>query len=560
MLLIILLTAMGLFYLAWRFYGAFLDRHYAIDNRRLTPSHTDYDGMDRVPARAPVLLGHHFSSIAGAGPIVGPIIAAVAFGWLPALIWVVVGSIFIGGVHDYSALVASIRHKARSIAEIAREHMSPLAYKLFLAFIWLTLVYVLAVFTDLTATTFVQNGGVATSSILFMFLAVGFGLAMYKLIWPLLTSSLVFVPLVFVATWVGQQIPIDAAAVSGLAHADAGRIWSILLIGYCFLASVTPVWILLQPRDYLSSFLLYSTIIGGFIGILFGGHAIAYPAFVAWEAPALGMLFPVLFITVACGACSGFHSVVASGTSSKQIDKESDARIIGYGAMLIEGVVAVIALATVIMLPKGDPLTSQAPLAIFSEGIGKFLSLIGIPHQLGASFGLLALSTFILTTLDTATRLGRYIFEEFFDLKWRGSRYFATAMTLILPLIFVLITLRDPQGQPIPAWKAIWPVFGATNQLLAGLTLLVIFVWLRQTGRKSWFVVVPMLFMNVMTVWALVQLIQHYGRTTIGLIAILLLGMALVLMVEAAVNMRHIFRTPGQRGGQPADQSAAAVD
>jgi len=274
MLFTILLAAVLLFLLAWRFYGAFLDRQFSIDNANLTPSHADYDGIDRVPAPKQVLLGHHFSSIAGAGPIVGPIIATAAFGWLPTLLWIILGSIFIGGVHDYTALVASIRHKARSIAEIAREQMSPLAYKLFLAFIWLTLVYVLTVFTDLTATTFVEDGGVATSSLIFMLLAMGFGLSLYRLKLSLLASSLIFVPLVLLATWIGHIIPIDAAGVVSFSDLSAGRFWSIALILYAFVASITPVWILLQPRDYLSSYLLYFSVLGGFIGILFGGYTI----------------------------------------------------------------------------------------------------------------------------------------------------------------------------------------------------------------------------------------------------------------------------------------------
>ncbi len=533
-----------MFVAAYFLYGRFLNKRYDIDDKRITPSHTDYDGIDRVPANKAVLLGHHFSSIAGAGPIVGPIIAAVAFGWLPALIWIVLGSIFIGGVHDFSALIASVRHKARSIAEIARQYMSPMAYKLFLLFIWLALVYVLTVFTDLTATTFVQNGGVATSSLLFILLALGFGIFVYRLKLPVLWSSLIFVPLVFVAVWLGQQIPIGSSIVPLLIAGDPAKTWSIVLIVYCFIASTTPVWILLQPRDYLSSYLLYASVLGGFLGIMFGGFSIQYPAFTTFWVPNIGSLFPILFITVACGACSGFHAVVASGTSSKQINKESDARPVGYGAMLIEGLVAVIALATVIMLAGSDALTGKAPLVIYGTGIGKFLAIFGIPEKLGFSFGLLALSTFILTTLDTATRLGRYIFEEFFNLKGTKTRYLSTLATLVLPAIFVLITLKDTQGNPIPAWKAIWPIFGATNQLLAGLTLLVVAVWLKKMGKKILFVVFPMIFMNVMTLWALVILLLQYGFSTIGFIAFVLLILALFLIVGAYRTIK-ILRQPG---------------
>lgn len=544
MILIILLVAAAMFIAAYFLYGRFLNKRYDIDDNRPTPSHADYDGIDRVPAHKAVLLGHHFSSIAGAGPIVGPIIASVAFGWLPALIWIVIGSIFIGGVHDFSALIASVRHKARSIAEIARQYMSPLAYKLFLLFIWLALVYVLTVFTDLTATTFAQDGGVATSSLLFMLLALGFGIFVYRLKLPVLWSSLIFVPLVFVAVWLGQQIPIGSSIVPLLIAGDPAKTWSIVLIVYCFIASTTPVWILLQPRDYLSSYLLYASVLGGFLGIMFGGFSIQYPAFTTFWVPNVGSLFPILFITVACGACSGFHAVVASGTSSKQINKESDTRPVGYGAMLIEGLVAVIALATVIMLAGSDALTGKAPLVIYGTGIGKFLAVFGIPEKLGFSFGLLALSTFILTTLDTATRLGRYIFEEFFNLKGTKTRYLSTLATLVLPTIFVLITLKDTQGNPIPAWQAIWPIFGATNQLLAGLTFLVIAVWLKKMGKKILFVVIPMIFMNVMTLWALVILLLQYGFSTIGFISFVLLILALFLIVGAYRTIKTM-RQPG---------------
>jgi carbon starvation protein len=540
MLVVILLIVVGAFLSAYFIYGRFLAKYYDLDDNRATPSHSDYDGIDRVPANKAVLLGHHFSSIAGAGPVVGPVIAAVAFGWAPVLLWVLLGAIFIGGVHDFSSLAASIRHKARSIAEIAKEYMSPLAYRLLLAFIWLSLVYVLTVFTDLTAASFVEDGGVATSSLLFIALAVGFGIFVYRLKVPVLWSSLIFVPLVFVCVWVGQKIPISPKIVPVIVGGSAAKTWALVLIVYCFLASTTPVWILLQPRDYLSSFLLYASVVGGFIGILAGGFAVRYPAFSAWSEPQIGPLFPFLFITVACGACSGFHSIVASGTSSKQLNKESDAKLIGYGAMLIEGLVAVISLATVAMLAKGNPLVTKAPLVIYGTGMSRFLSIFGVPEKLGFSFGLLALSTFILTTLDTATRLGRYVFEEFFGLKGAAWRYLSTLATLALPTIFVLVTLKDPQGKPLPAWKAIWPVFGATNQLLAGLVLLVVAVWLKKSGKKSGFVLGPMLFMNVMTVCALVCLLGRYKFSAIGIIAAVLLLLALVLMVEAWRTVKKI--------------------
>ncbi|MCK9572591.1 MAG: carbon starvation protein A [Candidatus Omnitrophica bacterium] len=530
MLTAIFLLACAIFVLAYVKYGAFLKKHFELDNKNHPPSQTMYDGVDYVPAPMPVLFGHHFSSIAGAGPVLGPIIACIAFGWGPVWLWVIIGSIFIGGIHDFSSLIISIRNRGRSIAEIANTYMSKRAYHLMLAFIWLTLIYVLTVFTDLTASTFVADGGVATTSLIFITLAIGFGLCLYRLKIPLKWATLLFVSLVFFFVWFGQKIPLNnIPAILG----SQTKTWDIVLIAYCFIASVTPVWILLQPRDYLCSFLLYASVIGGFFGILLGGLPLNYPAFTAWNNPDIGMLFPMLFVTVACGAVSGFHCIVASGTSSKQIKKESDALPIGYGAMLVEGLVAVIALCTVMVVNKNDALLTQAPLQIYGAGMARFLSIFGVPLNIGASFGLLALSAFILTTLDTATRLARYIFEEFFNLKGKGSRYLATALTLVLPTVFVLIDIKDASGKIIPAWKSIWPVFGATNQLLAGLALMIVALWLKKKGKQAWFVIIPMIFMLVMTLWALLLVILQYKFSLIGFIGAILLFLAIMLIFEA---------------------------
>lgn len=542
MMALIFLLAVLFFVLAYRIYGRFLNRTFEIDDANPTPSHTDYDGVDRVPTKTAVLLGHHFSSIAGAGPIVGPIIATAAFGWLPAILWVVFGSIFIGGVHDYSALVASIRHKAKSVAEIAHLYMSPLSYRLFLVFIWLTMVYILIVFIDLTATTFVDHPEVATSSVFFMVLALMLGFLLYRFGVPLFQASMVFVPLVFAGIWIGHMFPTGDNVLPALFMASPGRWWSVVLIVYAFIAAISPVWVLLQPRDYLSSFLLYGSILGAFIGIIFGGFTLHYPAFTTWSNIDRGTLFPILFITIACGACSGFHSIVASGTTSKQLNRETDARKIGYGAMLIEGLVAVIALFTVAMLVQNDELVKAAPLAVFGAGLGNFLSVLGIPYEIGQSFGILAVSTFLLTTLDTSTRLARYILEELFNLKGTGVRYLSTAITLAVPLVFSFVTFYDLGGNPVPAWKAVWPVFGSTNQLLAGLALLVVFVWLRSKGKKAVFIVLPMIFMLLMTLWALGQLMYQSGLTAVGIISALLLLLALILVVEAS---RVVWRSVG---------------
>jgi carbon starvation protein len=273
--------------------------------------------------------------------------------------------------------------------------------------------------------------------------------------------------------------------------------------------------------------------LGAIFGIIFGSHEFQYPAFTTWSDLGTGTLFPILFITIACGACSGFHSIVASGTTSKQLNCETDTRKIGYGAMLIEGVVAVIALFSVAMLAKGDALVHQPPLVVFGTGMGNFLSILGIPFSIGMSFGILAVSTFLLTTLDTSTRLARYILEELLNISKPSFRYLSTVATLSLPLAFSLVTFYDTSGVAIPAWKAVWPVFGATNQLLAGLALLVVYVWQKSKGKKVIFIAIPMVFMLGMTLWALGQLIYQSGFTSIGIIAGILLLLALVLIVEA---------------------------
>ncbi|MEW6748007.1 MAG: carbon starvation protein A, partial [Planctomycetota bacterium] len=518
------------------------ERCLGVDATRPTPAHTQRDGIDYVPAKPAVLLGHHFSSIAGAGPIVGPIIAAAAFGWLPAMVWVVLGSILIGGVQDFSALIASVRHEARSIADLAKREISPLARTLFLVFVWLALVYVIVVFTDLTAATFTAEAGVASSSVMYIFLAVMLGLLVYKTRVGVGRASVVFVPLVFVSVWLGQELPLD------LPVGDVRHTWSVLLLIYCFVASVLPVWFLLQPRDYLSSFLLYACLLGGVLGIFAGGGVLAegmepLPGIRTFRDANLGLLFPAMFITIACGACSGYHSIVASGTTAKQLSSERHARPIAYGGMLLEGVLALLAIAAVVMCGAAG-CKGQAPTVVFASGIGRLFAAIGIPHSLGAQFGALAVSTFLLTTLDTCTRLARYVLEELLRIPRRRvwMMALATAATLALPLVLTQITLRLPNGNEAPAWEVIWPVFGATNQLLGALAMLAITAWLRNLGRGIAFIALPMTFMFLVTLVALLQLVWRYKPSSIvGGIATGLLVLAVILLVEA---VRQVLRGP----------------
>lgn len=535
-------------------YGRFMERNLDVRADRVPPSVTHRDGVDYVPTRTAVLFGHHFSSIAGAGPIVGPIIAGLAFGWFPALLWILVGSIFIGGVHDFTALIASLRHRARSIGEMCRDLLNPTAYYLFLIFIWLTLMYVQIVFLDLTASTFVpvtqpetadvqlhQGGVVATASMLYIVLAVLFGLALYRFNAPVGKATLVFVPLVFLALWISHLLPLRADRIPGaLILGNAKNTWLAVLLVYCFLASILPVWILLQPRDYLSSFLLYACVGGGVVGLLTsaaqGTVSIRYNPFSGWTHPELKGLFPALFITIACGAVSGFHSIVASGTTSKQLSNEKSARTVAYGGMLVEAVLGLVALATVMVL--ADKPVGKTPVAVFAGGLGDFLSSLHVPRQAAVTFGLMAVSSFLLTTLDTCTRLARFIFEEIFGLSGLFARLAGTVASLALPALVVFRQVPGPGGKLMPAWQAVWPAFGATNQLLAALALLVVYAWLRRSGKRSAYVLVPMLFMCVTTVTALSQLavlnLFHGGSLLVGAICLVLDLLAVALIFSTA--------------------------
>jgi carbon starvation protein len=559
MLAVILITAIALFLAAYRVYGSWIAGKLALDDRHAVPSEFMFDGTDYVPAKTPVLFGHHFSSIAGAGPIVGPILAGLFFGWLPVVLWIVLGSIFVGGVHDFGSMVASIRHKARSVAELARDYMTPVSFRLFMIFIWFTMSYVIVVFMDLTAVSFIdvrdatgvetaQGTGVAVASGIFIGLAILLGLVNNRTRLPVWASTLIFVPALLVAIGFSAQIYSDGGYIPAF-FGEAKHMWIILLLIYCLIASVTPVWILLQPRDYLSSFLLYITVLGGGLGILVGtltgDMSVSWPAVVHPGNPVfrevahLGPLFPILFITVACGACSGFHSIVSSGTTAKQLKCESDARRIGYGGMLTEGVVAIIALGTVMGLTLGADALRSDPVALFSAGIGKFFGALGVPRHYGTMLGLLALSTFLLTTLDTCTRLARYVLQEFFG--WDNSvarvRWTATIITLVLPAILAFMTYTTPAGQVIPVWRAIWPVFGATNQLLAGLALLAVTVWLKRTGRSWLFVGAPMVFMVGMTLTATLMLVVSPTTATV------VRGISLFLFVLGALMVVEAFRS-----------------
>jgi carbon starvation protein len=540
-------AVMATLWLGYRFYGRYVAAQYAPDDAAATPAVARNDGVDFVPTPRFYLLGQHFSAIAAAGPIAGPILAAQQFGWLPCVLWIALGVVFIGAVHDYSTLMASVRHQGRSVAEIIRLHLGPKAWLAMMAFIWLALVYVILAFTDITASTFVGRteelaglsvsfnlgGAVALASSLYLLLSVVMGLVERYLRPPLWLTTAVFVPATLAVVWLGTRH-------STLLVAD-GLTWGALILAYCVVASMVPVWALLQPRGYLGGFVLYMALAVGVVGIFAGGFTVEQPAFKTWHAPGpAGALFPFLFVTIACGACSGFHGLVCSGTTSKQVARESHCRPIGYGGMLLEAFVALIALSTV-MIATGPELGGKAPGTVYGSGLGRYLAaVIGQEHLLFATtFGAMAFSTFVFDTLDVSTRLGRYVVQELTGWTGRPGALAGTLLTAGVPLVFLVLAGAG-------AYRSFWVLFGTSNQLLAALSLLGITVWLRRArGRMALFTVVPMLFVMTMTLWSLLAQVAAAGRALAatgarldtqavnGMVSVVLLALAVVLIVEA---------------------------
>lgn len=551
--------ACAVFALAYKVYGGWISRVLGIDEARPTPAVTERDGVDYEPGADPIVFGHHFSSIAGAGPIVGPITAAFAFGWLPAYLWILLGAVFVGGVQDFTTMVASLRHRGESLAEIGKRTMGKTTYRMFLLFILLVLIYVIIVFLDMTAATFAPGGSetdqatggaVATASVVYIGLAVLFSVARKFARLPLLPATLLFVPLIFLGLWAGMQWPLEQSMVPAFLG-KAKYFWSALLLGYCLLASVLPVWVLLQPRDYLSSFLLYACLGAGVVGILAspwtGAGAVQWPALAAWKTANDGFIFPALCVMIACGAVSGFHAMIASGTTSKQLAKETSAQRVGMGSMLIEGVLALLALAAVMTL-KANP--KMTPANVFASGLARFFEPMGVSPSAVTGFAMLAVSTFVLTTLDSCTRLSRIILQELLGVEKPGvaARVLLTCGVLLLPVLVCFKDIPGPGGNLMPAWQAIWPAFGATNQLMGAMALLMVFRWLRHEERNAWFVGIPMVFMFAVTLSALAQIIaKNFAQGG----SLLLGGLSSVLFVLAVVVVADVARYGSRRLSKP---------
>jgi carbon starvation protein len=540
---------MVLLVVAYRLYGGWVARQFVLDDSREMPSQRFKDGVDFVPTRPFYLFAQHFSAIAAAGPIAGPILACQSFGWLPCLLWISLGVVLIGAVHDFSTLTASVRHGATSIAEIAREHLGTRAGRALMAFIWIALIYVVVAFADLTAATFVSGteelqqgnvsfnagGAVAVASTMYLILAILMGfIQRFAPKTPLWLLTIIFVPATFGVAWMGTHL-------SHLLVFDH-RTWGLLILAYCCIASVVPVWALLQPRGYLGGFVLYSALAVGVIGVLFGHYEIKQPAFKGFDVGGMtGAMFPFLFVTIACGACSGFHGLVCSGTTCKQVEKESHMQPIGYGAMLAEAFVALIALVT-IMIAAPEATRGLGPGTIYGNGIGRFLTLVIGEDKLAfaVTFGAMAFSTFVFDTLDVCMRLGRYLLQELLGWRSRAGGIVLTLASVAIPVYFLAFGETG-------SWLKFWTLFGASNQLLAALSLLVITVWLHQARHRIAFTLIPMLFVLIITLWSLIKLMLANAALVKGfdvafmnaVSAAALTLLALFLILSAIVKVRR---------------------
>ena len=572
--LILLVIALLYFAFGYRIYGRFIARLFKVDNSIATPAVVNNDGVDYVPTHPAVLFGHHFASIAGAGPIIGPVVAC-RFGWIPALMWIFIGCVFIGAVHDFAALFLSVRNNGRSIGYIIEKIMSIWGRQLFLFFCWACLILVVAVFGMLVANTFVASPAVATASIIFIVMAPVFGFCTSRGM-SLRLATVIFVPLVFASVYLAYRCPLDLTVLFGLDREQVRNVWLAFLGIYALVASVCPVQWLLQPRDYLSSYLLYAMIIFGVLGIVVYNPSIELTGFVDYSVKVgsgESSLFPELFILIACGACSGFHSLVSSGTTSKQIRAEKDIQLIGYGGMIVEGVLGVMSIIAVIWLSDANfAEAAKNPVTAFSSGIGTFVGALGLPVEICTVFISLSISAFMLTSLDTATRLGRFVWQELFSPSYvkehrdsdrieyvrapcespvtdRGLRKLfgmlkATSSNAFVAslLVLVLAGFMVFSGSA----TAIWPVFGASNQLLASLTLLAVTIYLFAKKANYIIALIPTVLMIVMSIWGLVEIaVQNISTNTVLTVSsIFLIFMAALLVI---LSLTIVYRTVKHR-------------
>jgi carbon starvation protein len=549
---IVFLAVMAIFALGYRYYSSYLaQKVYALDPDFVTPAHEFEDGVDYVPTNRHVLFGHHFTSIAGAAPIVGPAIAVV-WGWLPALLWIVAGTVFAAGVHDTGSLVVSVRNKATNIGTLAQSVINPRSRTLFLAIIFFLLTLVNAVFAIVIGTLFVANPQAVIPITMEIPLAIFIGQYIHRTSSSALVPSIVGVVVLYALILVGMAFPIDLTTLAEGIGMSARTLWILLLFVYAWIASRIPVWVLLQPRDYINSHQLFIALGVIFLGVLIGFDTIAAPAFNS--VGGARNWFPFLFVTIACGAVSGFHSLVSSGTTSKQLDRDTDARYVGYmgslgeGSLALGSVLATTAGITVVGLNWNEQYAdfataSDTALSNFVQGVAGFASNIGVPIDYGTVFAAVVVISFAATTLDTGVRLQRYIIQEIGEIV--DSRRLSTNINLAttLAVLFPLGLALAPAGGDgdTLAFGRLWTLFGTTNQLTAGLALAVIAVWVTRSGRNAMAQIVPLTFLLFMTVWALFINLREFVSNGDWLLAPIDLAIFLLagwLIVEAVLAIR----------------------
>ncbi len=566
----VVVVVLAAFFLAYRFYSKYLaEKVYALDKSFETPAHEFEDGVDYVPTNKHVLFGHHFTSVAGAAPIVGPAIAAF-WGWLPALLWITFGTIFAAGVHDFGSLVVSVRNRGQNIGTLSAGVISTRARSLFLIILFFLLTLVNAVFGVVMAILFEANPGAVIPAVAIIPIAIVIGQFAYRGRGPILIPALIAVALLYALIPVGQLLPIQVDGLASVFGIEARTLWVILIFAYTWFASRLPVWLLLQPRDYINSFQLFIALGVIFLGIAVGFDTIAAPAINSNLPADSPSIFPFLFITIACGAISGFHTLVASGTSSKQLDNEEDARYVGYMGALGEGSLA---LGSLLAVTAGLGATaawqqnypdfataSDGAVGYFTQGVGSFAGNLGIPETIGVIFAAVVVITFAGTTMDTGIRLQRYIIQEIGEITnirpLTRNVTLTTTIGVLIPLGLALYPGGDRGGDAGFVFGYLWRLFGTTNQLTAGLALTVIAIYVFTRNRNFIVQLVPLVFLLSMTVYALfLQLGQFYNEGSWLLLVVdaIIFILSVWLIVEAIVAFN---RARGERGQEVANRES----
>jgi carbon starvation protein len=572
---ILAIGVLALFACGFIFYSRYLAaKVYHLDPAYRTPAHRYNDGVDFVPTNKHVLFGHHFTSVAGAAPIVGPAIA-VFWGWLPALIWIVIGTIIAAGVHDMGALVLSVRHKARGIGTLTRDVIGPRAGTLFLVLIFFLLTLVNAVFSVVIGNLLVNNPGAVIPIFGEIPIAIAIGIYVYRKRGAALVPSLLGVAALYLLILVGHRYPVEITGLADMLGVDNPRnVWIVILFAYTFIASRLPVWLLLQPRDYINSHQLFIALAVVLLGVGVGWHTMTAPAIseVPADSPSI---FPFLFITIACGAISGFHCLVSSGTTAKQLDKETDARHVGYGGAIGEGSLAlcsILAVGAGVAATQADwselypdfGTASGGAVGNFVNGVGVFANNLGIPMEYAIIFAAVVVISFAATTMDTGIRLQRYVVQEIAGLVgWQRLASSLTGAGLVavaVPMALALMPGGDDRGY---AFGVLWQLFGTTNQLLAGLALVVIAVWVTRRQANPLAIVVPLVFLVAMTSWALLLNLRNFidqGEWVLAPLDAVIFVLAVWMIIESALAMRDAWKSRGGPvGPAPSEDLEGAI-